>query len=145
MHLQKAQYIQIHGARRYKKSYLYCIYFDYLKHFSSRSFHKLYFGPPCRIEFIIEKKSTLQVSNYWLYVHPPHNDWLNCYKRFYNRDTNSAAILCNTANVYQILLPFYATQMINSFYNSIISANHEKGEKFKPFIISLVRIFVKGG
>ena len=36
---------------------------------------------------------------------------------------------CYTANVYQILLPFNATQIINPF-NSLISGNHEKGEEF---------------
>ena len=35
--------------------------------------------------------------------------------------------LCNTQNVYQTTLPFYATQINNPFLSSIISANHEKG------------------
>ena len=39
-------------------------------------------------------------------------------------------ILCNTANVYQNLLPFYET-MINPFLNSITSANLLKGEELK--------------
>ena len=33
---------------------------------------------------------------------------------------------------YPTPLPFYATQIIDPFLNSIISANHEKGEEFEP-------------
>ena len=35
------------------------------------------------------------------------------------------------------LLPFYATQIINSFLNSRISADHDKGLEFKPIVKSL--------
>ena len=34
-------------------------------------------------------------------------------------------------------LPFYATQRINPFLNSRISANHDKMEDFQPIIKSL--------
>ena len=40
--------------------------------------------------------------------------------------------MCNTLNVYQPLIPFHATQIIYPFLNSIISANHEKGEIIQP-------------
>ena len=46
-------------------------------------------------------------------------------KRFYNRKTNSACILCKPANVYQTPIPFYTTQIIKPFLNLIISAKHE--------------------
>ena len=32
----------------------------------------------------------------------------------------------------QTPLPFYATQIINSSLNSMLSANHKKGEEFQP-------------
>ena len=49
----------------------------------------------------------------------------------YNRETNKyRGILCNTENVYQTPLSYNATQTINPFINSIISANHEKVEEF---------------
>ena len=51
----------------------------------------------------------------------PIDQPLNSIKRFYNRETN----------VYQTPLPFCATQRINPFLNSIISANYEKGEEFQ--------------
>ena len=33
--------------------------------------------------------------------------------------------------------PFYATQIVNPFINSIILANHEKGEELMPMAKSL--------
>ena len=39
-------------------------------------------------------------------------------------------ILCNTANVLHTPLPFYATQIINRFLNSMISDNHDKVEGY---------------
>ena len=45
--------------------------------------------------------------------------------------------LCNTANIYQTPLPFYATQIINPFLNPIISANPNKGEEFQQIAKSL--------
>ena len=42
------------------------------------------------------------------------------------------SILCNTANVYQT--PFYATQKITPFLNSINSAHHAKGRGFHPMV-----------
>ena len=47
-------------------------------------------------------------------------------KRFYNREANSAA-LCNIVNVFQTPLPFFATEIINLFLNSMIPAYHNKG------------------
>ena len=53
-------------------------------------------------------------------------------RRFYIRGTNSA-VFCV---IHQICinppLPFYATQIINPFVNSIVSANHEKEKDFQP-------------
>ena len=45
--------------------------------------------------------------------------------------------LCITANVYQTRLLFYATQIINPFPNSMISANHVKWEEFQPIVKNL--------
>ena len=51
--------------------------------------------------------------------------------------------LCNTANVYQIPLPFYATKIISFFLNSIISANQKKrlgigANPYTPYCFSSV-------
>ena len=52
-------------------------------------------------------------------------------------EKQTALHTCNTANVYQTPLPFYATQTIDPFTNSIISAYHEKVEKFYQKVKSL--------
>ena len=41
-------------------------------------------------------------------------------------------ILCVTVNVFQKSLPFYGTQLMYPFLNSIIFAKHKKGLKFQP-------------
>ena len=43
-------------------------------------------------------------------------------------------ILCNTLNVFQALLPFYATQIITPFLNSKISVNCVNGQGFQPIV-----------
>ena len=48
-------------------------------------------------------------------------------KRDFVIEKQIARHLCNTMNVFQTTLPFYATQMINPFLNLRISANHDKG------------------
>ena len=40
-------------------------------------------------------------------------------------------------NVYQTPLPLYATHLINPFFNSRISDNHDKGYRFQPIVKSL--------
>ena len=50
-------------------------------------------------------------------------------KEIFNRETNSAAFYA--IYVFTTLLPFYATQIINPFLTSRISAKHEKGEEYK--------------
>ena len=52
---------------------------------------------------------------------------------FYDRETNSAAFYV-IPNFYHTPLPFYVTQIINTFLNSIISANNEKGKEFQPVV-----------
>ena len=42
-------------------------------------------------------------------------------------------ILCNTVNVFQTSFPFYATQIVNPFLNSQISANSVKCTYLDPF------------
>ena len=42
---------------------------------------------------------------------------------------NCSAELGNTTNVFHTPLPFYATQIINPFLNSWVSANHDKVEE----------------
>ena len=60
-------------------------------------------------------------------------------KRFYKRETNSAAFFSYT-KCLSIPLPFYVSKIINPFLNSIISTNHGKQEKFQPMlIVSLVQ------
>ena len=54
-------------------------------------------------------------------------DWLDLEKRFYNRETNSA-VFC------VIQQTSIKPQIINPILNSIISANHEKGEGFLPIV-----------
>ena len=49
----------------------------------------------------------------------------------------TSIFLCHTPNVFYTLLPFYATQIINPFHNSRISANHDKGEGFQPIVKSI--------
>ena len=56
-------------------------------------------------------------------------------KRFYNRETNSA-LYCVLVILQMSNLLFYATQIINSFQNSMISVNHETGDDFQPIIKS---------
>ena len=51
-------------------------------------------------------------------------------KREFIIEKKKAAILCNTVNVVQTPLPFYATQIIKLFLNSRISANHDNGGGF---------------
>ena len=65
-------------------------------------------------------------------------------KDIYNRETNRAAF-CVIHKMPIKPLPFYVTQIINNFLNSIISANPEKrrnfsqnGEIFKTLIVSLL-------
>ena len=55
-------------------------------------------------------------------------------KRFYNRETIE---LCNTSNVFHTPLSFYATQIINPFLNSRISANHDKVDGLQSMVKSL--------
>ena len=45
-------------------------------------------------------------------------------KRDFIIDQQRAKHFCNTVNVVQTPLPFYATQIINNFFNSRISVNH---------------------
>ena len=47
-------------------------------------------------------------------------------KSFYDRQTNGHAELWKAVNIFHISLPFYVTQIINSFLKSMISANHDK-------------------
>ena len=47
-------------------------------------------------------------------------------KRDFTIEKEIAQLLCNTANIYQTPLPFYATQRINPLLSSMISDNHEK-------------------
>ena len=49
----------------------------------------------------------------------------------YNRETNNAAFLSYT-KLTPNSLSFYDTQITNPFLNSIISANNEKLEEFRP-------------
>ena len=102
-----------------------------------------------RIKFIIEKQSTLQVSNYRLYVRQSHNDWLNCYKRFYDLDTNDAAF-CVTQQMSIISSLLCNSNDFISKFNHLRQSWKRGGilanrEILKPLIISLVIISVKGG
>ena len=49
-------------------------------------------------------------------------------------------------NVFQTLLPFSATQIVNLFLNSGYSANHDKGPEFYKFLIPLniPLVYMKG-
>ena len=44
------------------------------------------------------------------------------------------SILCNTVNIFQTPLSFYATKLVNPFLSSRISANHDKGQGFQPMV-----------
>ena len=49
-------------------------------------------------------------------------------KRDFRIDQQIAiTLLCNTVIDFQTPLSFYATQIVNSFLNPRISANHDKG------------------
>ena len=50
---------------------------------------------------------------------------------FYNTSTNSAAFV-QYSKCLSYPFPFYATQIINPFPNSRISANHDKVEVNQP-------------
>ena len=52
-------------------------------------------------------------------------------KRHFIIEKQIARSLCNAANIFQTPLPFFENQIINSFLNSMISANNEKGEEFQ--------------
>ena len=68
------------------------------------------------------------------YIMIQYNFWIKYQlyqKRFYNRETNSAAF-CVILQLSIKPLPFYATQIVNPFLNSIISSNHEKRKDFHP-------------
>ena len=59
-------------------------------------------------------------------------------KKFYNREeTNSAAFSVIQQISIKWKVPFHATQIINHFLNSIISANSEKGDEFQQIEKSL--------
>ena len=66
--------------------------------------------------------------NEWLWyekrIGTPHK------KRFYNRETNSAAFCALQWMSLPPPSPFYATQIINPFLNSRILSNHDKVERF---------------
>ena len=46
-------------------------------------------------------------------------------------------ILVGHKCIYKTPLPFFATQIINPFLYSIISANHDKGEELQTMVKSL--------
>ena len=52
-------------------------------------------------------------------------------KRYFIIEKQAARYLCITPNIDQTRLPFYATQIINPFFTSIILTNHVKREKFQ--------------
>ena len=55
---------------------------------------------------------------------------INHNKIYFIIDQQRAKHFCNTVNVFQTPLPFFATQIVNTFLNSRISANHNKGLGF---------------
>ena len=62
---------------------------------------------------------------------------------FFKREFTIVDILFNTANVYQIPLHFFETQILYPFLNLITSANHEKGEEFQlRYCFSIVESFI---
>ena len=55
-------------------------------------------------------------------------------KRFHNRERNSTAFCV----IHQMSIK-HRTQIINPFLNSMISANHVKGEEFQLIVKSFYR------
>jgi len=59
-------------------------------------------------------------------------------KIFYNSET-IASLNYKTPNAFHTPLPFYATQIINPFFNSMISANHVKVESLSAYDENLIK------
>ena len=72
------------------------------------------------------------ITTYTIYIYPSPNlailehKIVACNKRYSIIDQQIAHIFCTTVNVGTTRLPFYATQIINPFLKSRISANHDK-------------------